>query len=418
MGLVTTNALWVGGVALVLFTATVGTVTSRNRPVGALLLVVLTGLLVRLPFAVYVPVHDDSPVYYGVAKQLAQGTFVVSGHIGVEAIMAVFVVFFGRSGANIASLTASLITIPVVGAIAARLFSSRVAGLGAAAALAVAPLHIYYSSWAYTEPIAICLFCATVYLIISDRYLWGAVFTLGMSLVRIEYALLILCPLMVLRLSRWEFVRKAVVFGPLVGVSALTLALRSIPPDEVEQSLLFSTLNTPVYSVSFLLKLSRDPIAALSTNAQFYAVHFLHWGVPYWELALVNPVLPVLFLLGVYTLLPKFRASGLSVAIVLLSITATFLVREFVAPSGVLILALLSLAAVSHILLYPRSAPEFQPLLALIPYLMLLLVFYRSPRYLLPLVVVGCLFAGRGAAIAYSKLAVGDPWEIRFRSPI
>lgn len=383
-------------------------------------LVTLLGLFARLPFAVFAPINDDSSVYYAIAKQLAEGTFVFTGHIGVELVMAGFVFLFGRAGANIASFTAAILTIPIVGAAAIQLFSSRRVGIAAATAMALTPLHIYFSSWAYTEPIAICFFSLALYAIVSDRYLWSVVLVGVLFVMRFEYAVLILAPLLVLRLSDRAIIRRAVVGIPVLGTGTIVV-ISALTPAAPRQSWLVSILNTSLYSVSFLQNLTVDPIAEISRNILFYTIHFFHWGVPYWHGVLVNPVLPALFLVGAAALLPQDRMTVLAFVIAPGTLLVGFVVRElFGVSSQSLALALIILVASGFLLLLaagPLSQPEFQPLFALVPYTMLLLVLYLAPRYLLPVVVVGCLYVGFGAVKLYDAIWTGDRWTIRIRIP-
>lgn len=388
----------------------------------SLSLVTLLGLFVRLPFAVFAPIHDDSSTYYAIAKQLAEGTFVFTGHLGVELMMAGFIFLFGRAGANIASLTASILTIPIVGVTAMRLFSSKRAGIAAATAMALTPLHIYFSSWAYTEPIAICFFSLALYAIVSDHYLWSVVLIGVIVVMRIEYAVLILAPLLVFRVSDRDIIQQAVVGVPVLGTGALIVVSVLAPAGRPQQSPLFSLLNTSLYSVSFLQDLTVDPITKVSSNILFYPMHFFHWGVPYWQGVLVNPLLPILFLVGAAALLPRRRITVLAFVLAPGTLLVAFIVREFFGVSSqslVLVLVILVLAGFLLLLAAgPLSRPEFQPLFALVPYTMLLLVLYLAPRYLLPIVVVGCIYVGFGAVELYDAIVTGDRWTVRVRLPV
>lgn len=387
-----------------------------------ILAIMIFGLIIRLPFAEFAPIHDDSSVYYSIAAQLAAGSFVFTGHLVVEMVMAIFVFIFGRAGANIASLTAAVLTIPVVGATGTALFSSRRAGLGAAIVIAGTPLHIYFSSWAYTDPIAVLGFSLALFSIVRGRYRRGLALTGLVVLMRVEYALLILVPLMLLRVCDSGRIRYLIVSVPVIGNIILTL-LSSINSAETSGQLpLIDLLNTPLYSIGFLSNLTESPLRHLSSNSLFYTVHFLHWGVPYWELALLNPLLPALFVIGAYSLLPRIRASALAVGYASTALAVAFAVRELVGVDSQLVGALLLLFLISGFCLLfaagPIALPEFQPLFALIPYTMLLLVLYLAPRYLLPMVVVGALYAGLGIVKAYDAVMAGDRWTIHVHAPV
>lgn len=381
---------------------------------------ILLGIGVRLPFAVFEPVHDDSLTYYANAAQLAEGSFVFTGHVGVELVMAIFVFVFGASGANIASFTASIATIPIVGATAAHLFSSRRVGIAAAAAIAIAPLHIYYSSWAYTEPIAICFFSLTLYTIVRERYGWAILLTGVTFFMRAEYAALILAPLLVLRLSNRSWQRYGIVGAPVVATGLLTLGT-VLSPERNVIAIVSDLLNTSLYSVSFLQSLTVNPLEKVSSNALFYVLHFLHWGVPYWEVALVNPFLPVLFVVGTISLLPRTRLSLYGVLLPAGSVLVIFPLRELsILGSGTLVVVSILLLFGGFGLLLaisPLSDRRFQPLFALVPYTMLLLVLYLAPRYLLPIVIVGSLYAGQGAVKLYDTVVTDDPWTVRIPVP-
>lgn len=381
---------------------------------------ILLGIGVRLPFAVLEPVHDDSATYYANAAQLAEGSVILTGHAGVEIVMAIFVFVFGASGANVASFTASIATIPIVGATGAQLFSSRRIGVAAAAAIAVAPLHVYYSSWAYTEPIAICFFSLTFYTIVRKRYGWAILLTGVTFFMRAEYAALILAPLLVLRLSNRPWQRYGTVGAPVVATGLLTLGTVLSPGRDVI-TIVSDLLNTSLYSVSFLQSLTVDPLEKVSSNALFYVPHFLHWGVPYWEASLVNPFLPVLFIVGTISLLPRTRLTQYGVLLAFGSGVVTFVLRELS------ILGSRTLVVVSLLLLFggfcllvaigPLSDPRFQPLFALVPYTMLLVVLYLAPRYLLPMMIVGSLYVGVGAVRLYDAVVTDDPWTLRIPVP-
>lgn len=391
------------------------------RPRVTMPLVVLLGFAVRIPYAVFAPIHDDSGVYYAIANQLAEGTFVFTGHIGVELVMAAFVLFFGQAGANLASFTASLATIPIVGATAAQLFSSRRAGIAAATAMALTPLHVYFSSWAYTEPIAICFFSLALYMAVSDRYAWAGALTAVTALMRLEYAVLILVPLLVFRLSKRSSIKYATVIAPVLGVATVSILAMLVPEDGLSQVVSLLS-NSSLYSTTFLVQFAQDPVTRLSSNILFYTSHFLHWGVPYWGILLVNPLLPALFLVGTYTLLPRIRLTSVALTFAPGTVYIAFVTRESVGVTAALIsLAVIALVTVGLVLLLaagPISQPEIQPLFALVPYAMLLLVLYRAPRYLLPVAVIGCLYVGLGFVRLYDEVTDDEPWTIRVRSPI
>lgn len=379
-------------------------------------LVILLGIVVRLPFAVLQPIHDDSPIYYANAAQLAEGSIVFTGHVGVELVMAIFVFVFGSSGANIASFTAAIATIPIVGATAAHHFSSRRVGVAAAAAIAIAPLHIYFSWWAYTEPIAICFFSITLYTIVRGHYGW-AIFLIGVTFfMRAEYAVLILTPLLLLRLSNRTWQRYGIVGSPVVTAGILMLGT-VLSPERSVITIVSDLLNTPLYSVTFFQSLSANPLGKVSTNVLFYAPHFLHWGVPYWEASLVNPILPVLFIVGTISLLQKTRLAQYGVLLAFSSVVVTFLLRELsiLSSQTLVVWSILLLFGGFCLLLLvgPMSAPQFEPLFALVPYTMLLLVLYLAPRYLMPIVIVGSLYVGLGLVRLYDVVVTEDSWTVR-----
>lgn len=372
-------------------------------------LATLLGLVVRIPFVVLAPVHDDSAIYYATAEQLAGGNIEVTQHFGVELVMAVFVFIFGQQGANLASFTASVFTVPIAGAAATNLFSSRRAGIAAALASAVIPVHIYFSSWAYTEPISLLFFSLALYALVANRYPAAAVLTIVVAFMRLEYAVLILLPLLSLQLFGHRITRRRVAGIAAAGAGTIVLVstLYAFKP-----GIFLNLFNYLGYSRTFLNTFSSTPIMRMAYNLSFYTVHFLHWGVPYWKPILVNPLLPLFFFIGVFTLLPRTRLAWLAPVFGFGTIVFTLLIREFfgirTSLSAVYLIVICTITLLLLLAIVPSGERRFYPLIALIPYVFLLLILYRAPRYLLPVVIVCCLYAGQGMERLYSTVVTEE----------
>ncbi|AUG47888.1 hypothetical protein BVU17_10305 [Haloarcula taiwanensis] len=372
----------------------------RSRAWFAILLV---GILVRLPYTVLKPVHDDSSVYVGRALNLLEGQITISGHIGVEAIMALFLGLFGQMGGNLASFVASLATVWLVGRTATVLFDSPRAGHAAGFVLAVTPLHINFSWWAYTEPIAVCFFTLSLYFFVSRRYVAGAAVGIIVFFMRLEYLFLLLAPLAGLYAFSEDRFRHVFVLGPLLGFVGVILLYQLSSGDSPVVTVRTLVSMPSLFSTGFFVGLSNAPLEHTVRNLQFYAPHFLHWGVPYFEFVLVNPLLPVLFLIGVVALLPRVRYARILPVTIAIIIAAAFMYRELtvgtglIGPSIELVAWLYASIFVALVVLVLQSTDKrLFPLFATIPYLCLLAILYLSPRYLLPMAVVGSLYAGYG----------------------
>ncbi|WP_188853176.1 hypothetical protein [Haloarcula argentinensis] len=365
--------------------------------------ILIVSILVRLPYTVLRPVHDDSSIYVGRALDLLEGQVVISGHIGVEAIMALFLGLFGQMGGNLASFAASLATVWLAGRTATVLFNSRRAGQAAGFVLAVTPLHINFSWWAYTEPIAVCFFTLSLYFLVSRRYAAGAAIGVIVLFMRLEYLFLILAPLAGLYAFSENRFRHVFVLGPLLGLVG-TILFYQLPSGNSPIIAIRTLVSMPsLFSTGFFVGLSQAPVEHTVRNLQFYTPHFLHWGVPYFESPLVNPILPVLFIIGVIALLPRVRYARLLPLTSAIVIAAAFVHRELtvgkglIGPSTGLIAGLYTGVFVALVVLVVQSSDRrLFPLFATIPYLCLLAILYLAPRYLLPMAVVGSLYAGYG----------------------
>lgn len=410
-----------GAIAVGVVVFTLFALTLARRPVW--LPVVALAITVRLPFATFLPIHDDSGFYFAAASRLAAGDLAFSPHLGVEGIMAVFILLFGESGANIASFTASIGSVVLVGLISEELFDSRTAGLASAFVFAILPLHVNFSSWAYTEPIALFFFSVAMYFLIREQYVFGLALTGAVLFMRIEYALLILLPYATLRLVDRSAIRYVPLVTGFVPPTAILVAryVLGLSPERLADIL--STLPTPMFSTTFLQTFIKNPFAILTENILFYAPHFLYWGVPYWEVVLLNPLLPLLAVYGLYRIISRVRYVTLIFIATIGLVVVSFFYREVIAGGyeTFSIPFVLAFGALTIVILMAGARSRnkmLEPLLATLPYHGILAYLYLAPRYMLPLGVIYSLYAGYGLAQAYQILVVPDEWVVELRRPI
>ncbi len=173
-----------------------------RRHLPALGLILLLGLALRLLWILYVhpdpaPSHLDDTVWYrGAAHFIARGEGYLNPYVGTPTagwppgypyfLGGIFRIFgegtWQTYGGNIA---VSLLTIPVVYAIGLRLFDRRTALVGAAA-MAIWPGQIYFTSLTLSEPLFTLLFSLAVLLIVlvpSANAAWRGVLVLALGLV-------------------------------------------------------------------------------------------------------------------------------------------------------------------------------------------------------------------------------------------
>ncbi len=190
---------------------------------------------------------DDTVFYRGAAHFLAHGDGYVNPFSGTPTALwppgypfflaAVFKVFGeGSAQTSAANVVLSVATIAVVYAIGARLFDRRTA-LVAAAAMAVWPGQIYFTSLGLSEPLFTLLFALAIFLILavpeSDGGRWAAIVAAGAAiglatLTRSQGAVLLLLPIVAWRLAgmRW---REAIGWSAAcVTVAALVLGAWAI----------------------------------------------------------------------------------------------------------------------------------------------------------------------------------------------
>lgn len=392
----------------------------RDRAAPGWASILALGVVVRLPYATFVPIHDDSLHYVESAQQLLSGIVFVDGHVGVAGVMAVFILVFGDIGPNLASFVAAITTIPVVGLTAAELFDSRRPGLAAGLAVALTPIHINFSSWAYTEPIALLFFATALYLLVGRRYVLAALVGGLVAIMRIEYLVLIIIPYVLIQHSRerWQPVVPAIL--AYVGVIMATIVGMAFSWRTVSDALFF-VKSVPGVTRGTFVRFAHEPVEHLTRDILYYVPHFLHWGVPYWHLELVNPFLPVLFLVGVAVTSRRYKHSGLILSSAFVLVWILFVYKEvFVEPSqfGHVGLVFLAISFVTFGVFiyagYEMYTPSHDLLWSTAPYLCLLVLLPLAPRYLLPLLVIYAMYVGAGlvwvAEDGIQKLTEKLPW--------
>ena len=420
--LVVTPTFGILGGLILLLALPVAVGLFREYPIWGTILVL--SVVVRLPYATFRPVHDDSPVYFEAASQLLAGQTEFSAHLFVEVVMAVFILLFGVAGANVASFTASVAVVPVTGMAARSLFDSTRAGYATAVVVALNPIHVYYSSWAYTEPISLFFFVLSLNYLVRHWIRAGVVVASLVVLMRLEYAVLILAPLATLRTFDSRVVRVVVTTLPVAIFSALVAFLSFSPGSRLTiQRLLPRRLMSPLFSTSSITEFITVPVGRMTRNILFYAPHGLYWGVPYFETELVNPVLPLLFLVGVYMVIPRVRYAVLGIVALFLTVIGLFLFRELVSgtlytSSVQLVLFVLFVGLVLVCIASGISDRRLDPLRSTVPYLVLLGVLYLGPRYILPVALVMSMYAGYGMSVIYEQFSTRPFATFEIRRPL
>jgi hypothetical protein len=331
-------------------------------------------------------------------------------HFVVLVLMGVFVLTFGSIGANLASLVASVITIPVVGAAGTRLFDSRWVGLGAGLVFAVMPMGVHYASWAYTESVAILVFSLGLYAVVARKRVLALALLPLVFHARYEYVAIFL-PLLVLSYHDSKVMRALSVGTPPVALGSILIA--SLVNESVYsalQQVAGSTSMFPDTFFHFAERHGKDLWLFFASRFDYYVYHFLHWGVPYWQLELVNPLLSVLFVLGVVAVHRKTRYVLGSHAMILPALGVGLVYRETLGGSGYLttvpglaitmgVTVVLCLAALPLCRVQKRT----RPLVAMSGYTVVLAVAWPQARYLLPVFTVGSLYAGYGLYVSISR---------------
>lgn len=372
--------------------------------------IMLLALLVRFPYLTTAPIHDDSSVYFEHTTAFLAGAPVPVEHLGVFGVSAPFVALFGPFGMNLASLTASLLTVPLVGMAAASAFETWKHGHAAAVVMAIFPIHVYYSSWAYTEPISLFFFSLALFLVLEERYGLGAVTVAILLITRLEFAIFILIPFAIVNRSNRRVLQRLVGYGPFAGILVLGVAGLLWLPDNPNQLGRYTAQLPLAVSKVWLVEYLVHPLEHAVERVSFYLPHFIHWGVPYFELELVNPILPLLFVVGVGVRFAD-RTPGVAKWLVGLFGATIFVfgAREVVAgnvSSSFLAVTLLPIVISGGYLLRElirSSTPESDLLLATAPYIALLSISFIGTRYLLPLGVVYTIFAGYGLSVSVDR---------------
>lgn len=368
------------------------------------------GTLLRLQYATLVPIHDDSLHYYREAYQLVHQSVLPDEHFIVLLLMGGFMLIFGSMGANLASLVASITTIPVLGAASSRLFDSQWTGVATGLVFAVMPMAVYYASWAYTDPIALFIFSLGLYCIIARKYLLTLAVLPIVFYSRYEY-LTILLPLLGLTFVDRKTTRALLILTlPNVIGSLIIASLFHPSVYGILQGIAGSTSFFPNTFYHFAREHGPNLGLFFASRFDYYVYHFLHWGVPYWHLELVNPLLPALFALGVIASLHRtWYVLGVS-TMAFLAVGGGLVYRETLAGPQYLttfpeLMVTVGVAVVFCVAAIPlcQTQERTRPLSAVAGYIAVLSVAWPQARYLLPVLTVGTLYAGYGLYIAISN---------------
>lgn len=364
-------------------------------------LIVGGGFLIRLLYFFSNSAHDDSHIYIANAQQILAGSPKINPHIGVEFVMAGFILLLGPVGANVASLVFAVLTIPLIGIAATELFDSGQSGLYAGFVFGVTPIHIYFSAFAITEAISLFFLILGIVLVLRERYLAGFVIGAMIFFMRIEYSLFILFPFFLLQLGEDWRIDYLVAVGPIASFLFVILSRYTSPT--VYQQSIFPALRFIGWSLPFsfdpINQFLLNPINHVGPRILFYATHLSHWGIPYWEPLLINPILSLFALYGLYLLISRSRLSSALIFLAAFLTVSAIAYREFVSPSSALGLLLVAVFSVTLIAVtgtqweIPTSRRLF---LATVPFWGVLSVFYFATRYLLPLLAVYSLYSGYG----------------------
>jgi len=369
--------------------------------------VIVAAVAIRLPYMVLSPIHDDSVLYAERAMLLLDGRFgeVPARYFGVEVVMAGFSALFGPSGTNLASFSASIGTVVAVGALGMAVFEEERTALAAAVSAAVLPMHIYYSWWAYSEPIALVFFLTALWLLVRRSWRLATLVAAPLLFMRAEYLFGIFLPCMFLQLTR----KSRAYYLPAVAPAAAYPFIFALPRSvAVWIARAVNEVGFDDWIPFFLLDtVLLEPFTRISENIVFYAPHLLYWGVPYYSLPNMNPVLPLLMFAGIYELIGHDRLGRWGLVIGTASVIVSFLIRETIADTtiaGIVALTGLGAAFVLILLMDQRERrSELIPLFAMVPYLALLLAVFTASRYLLPVLLVLSIYAGHGAIITYER---------------
>jgi hypothetical protein len=399
--------------------------------VGATILAVL----VRIPYMTLTPAHDDSNIYLADIETIARdGSLAVSEveHLGVELVMAAFYLVFGEAGPNLASLIAALATVPAMGLVARSLFDSDRIGVLTAVLVAMLPSHIYYSSLLLMEPISLFVFALVLLATVKRRWVAVGVLSAVLLFMRLEH-LLITVPFVVLWWTESKWVRHSIITFPfaLLFGGILLGSLIHFSPQESQLFYKPVAQHLPI-STSFIGRFLRRPDYHLHKRIAFYVPQMLYWGVPFFSLPLMNPTFPILSLICVRKLSSRDVWTSRVLYLLPVGVCAVFLHREAMLDGDMIFLSrVIPPIDVTTVILgaviagaYARLAwtaddPRLAPFSVLGPYITLLMLQALAPRYLLPVFLVGTLYAGYGLHLVLQRAnveryvrAIGDDAEI------
>lgn len=383
----------------------------RHRPAATT--VVLLALLVRAPTFTTVPTIDDGSFYLAAARQFLAGDVAVFGHAASTAVWAAFVAMFDQSGVNAANLVFSAATVPLVGVLARRLFKSRRAALGGMAVFAVSPTAVYYSAKAINEPLALFFLALAILLFLAERYPLAIAVTGAVAFMRIEYAVMFLVPYAVIRAVNRRSLRTVVLAMPPLGVSVVLLSAVVGVRVPLWRTFVGALGGVDLFSPLPIRRLLANPRTVFPERYQALAAHMVHWGVPYWNLVLVNPVIPVAAITAIVLGSRQRRRLAFGGGLALLGFAVVFLQSELLRGRLALSLPAIGLSLVTYTALV-YFAVDDDPLgneliASAYIYSLGILVLPPSPRYLLPVVLVYAVYAGRGIELAVDGVTARMP---------
>jgi 4-amino-4-deoxy-L-arabinose transferase-like glycosyltransferase len=182
-----------------------------KRPGLGVVVLILLGLALRLSPLLHDPLHQDEALYGFWGRLISSGrdpwltTVAVDKPPLVPYLIAGSQAAFGVSefAIRMPDLAASMLSIPLVYALACRLYRDRRVGLVAAAVMALTPYPVLFGAAAFTDAVLVGWVLAACYAALSDRWGWAGLL-LGLAFASKQQAV-VLAPLVVgLGLIGWQ----------------------------------------------------------------------------------------------------------------------------------------------------------------------------------------------------------------------
>lgn len=368
---------------------------------------VLVGAILRLTQFSAQPRIDDGPFYLQMTQDFLSGHVTTWGHVASSAVWSIFVSLFDYSGVNVANFFFSVLTIPIVGAIAYRQFESRRAAVGGMAAFTFAPIAIWYAPKAMNEPVALFFLATAIYLVLSDRQSFAFVVGFFLVFMRIEYAILFLLPFVIFHGKTDARVRNVSIAVPILGVFYV-FASGVIGVPVPLQGLILAPLNdVDLFSPVTFRSLFQDPAHVFVARYESLAAHLSHFGLPYWKLFLVNPLIPVLAWAGVSASTEGRTKTGVYAAFSFFGFWLVTLQTTLLPGNKLLTFLTIGMSLVGFsmlaVIVHRDNREPGALFLATFVYSLGFLLFSPAARYLLPVVLSFSVYGGRTIALALEE---------------